>query len=221
MARSYHWRWVSSARCAQAFSKITWTDQRMTTHGRICSGVACGSVQKKASRPSFPAGSPTSTKRMSTGGKPRMYHSAVPEKTQNCLRCPRASPLPHRGEAHQDVVERTPIDPGARRQRDDRALRLSQPRAPGEPGRRGGRHLSARCGGPGPSVPTQRRPPWRSEGAGDGGHWGFRLGDAPPTREATGSTGWGAVRRTDRLGAGVSPRLPDDVLVPAARRPAV
>src|SRR6516162_7548631 len=49
IAWSDHWRWVSRPRWARLSSNVTSSDQRMTTHSRICSGVAWGSVQKNAS----------------------------------------------------------------------------------------------------------------------------------------------------------------------------
>jgi hypothetical protein len=61
MARSDHWRGVPSPTWARASSKVTSTDQRMTAHAKICTGVACRSVQKNASIRSFPWGSQTRT----------------------------------------------------------------------------------------------------------------------------------------------------------------
>ena len=88
IAWSDHWRWVSSPRWARTSSKVISTAQRTTTHSRLGTGVTWRSVQKKASSRSFPAGLPTSTERMATGGKPGVYHSAVREKPHSCCRCP-------------------------------------------------------------------------------------------------------------------------------------
>ena len=65
--RCWHWN-------LPAISKVTSTDQRMTIHGRICTGVASRSVQKKTSIRSLPSGSPTSTYRRATGGNLGMYY---------------------------------------------------------------------------------------------------------------------------------------------------
>jgi hypothetical protein len=67
-----------------------------------------------------------------------------------------------------------------------------------------------------PDLPSASRlSAQRAQETGDTGASGS--GDAPPTREVTDSTGWGAVRRTGRSGSGMSLRLRDDVLVPAAQ----
>src|SRR5262249_16025994 len=88
IAWSDHWRWVSSPRWARLSSDVTSSDQRMTTHSRICSGVACRSVQKNASMRRWPSGSVTSTYRIATEGNPGVYHRAVREKTHSFLRWP-------------------------------------------------------------------------------------------------------------------------------------
>jgi hypothetical protein len=69
-----------------ASSNCTSTDQRLMTHCRIYTGEVWRSVQKKASICSFPSGSQTSTKRMSTGGSPAVYHRAVRKKIHSYLR---------------------------------------------------------------------------------------------------------------------------------------
>jgi hypothetical protein len=61
---------------------VTATDQRLTTHGKISTGVACRSVQNKASRRSGLSGSHTQTNRIATGGILGVYHKAVREQTQ-------------------------------------------------------------------------------------------------------------------------------------------
>src|SRR5262249_14114427 len=73
---------------ARASSQVTSTDQRMTTHAKICPGVACRSVPKNASIRSFLSGSHTMTKRIATGGNLGVYHKAVREKTQSVLSWP-------------------------------------------------------------------------------------------------------------------------------------
>ena len=85
MAWSDHCRWVSTPRCARASSHVTSTDQRLTTHARMCAGVACRSVQQKAASRSVPSGSPTSTERMSTGRKPRLYRNGRVGKAPQLL----------------------------------------------------------------------------------------------------------------------------------------
>src|SRR6266511_2851998 len=103
IAWSDHWRWVSSPRWARLSSKVTSTDQRLTPHSRIGLEVAWRSVQQKASMRSSPSGSQTSTKRISTGGKPGVYHRAVCEKTHSVLRWP---PYQFTSTSSQGVSER-------------------------------------------------------------------------------------------------------------------
>src|SRR4029434_10950128 len=88
IAWSDHWRWVSSPRWARLSSNVTSRDQRMTTHSRICSGVACRSVQENASTRNWPSGADTSTYQRATGGSPGVYHRTVREKTRSFLRWP-------------------------------------------------------------------------------------------------------------------------------------
>jgi hypothetical protein len=141
------------------------------------------------------------------------------------------------------VVDRAPVDPRAL-QRGDRALLLGQPRAQGEQGVVGGRKLADLlghlpiCVNPAQTgrelclmdinPTTDRRYDLhrvslqgsnRAKETGD--TEAFGQGYAHPTRDATGSTGWGAVSRTDRLWSGVYPLLSDDVLFPASPLPAV
>ena len=81
MAWSDHWRWVSSPRWARASSKVTSTAHRLTTQGRLSTGVAARAVQKKAAMRSFLAGSHPMTTRLATGGTRGVYHKAVRENT--------------------------------------------------------------------------------------------------------------------------------------------
>jgi len=151
----------------------------------------------------------------------------------------RAHQPPHR--AHQDVGDRTPINAGAL-QRDDRALRRGQPRAPDAHGLVGGCQLTHRLGhltvrvDPAPTGPelrlmdgestADRRHAWpdtsrlSSNGATAARDTGaFGEGYAHPPRDALGSPGGAAVSSTDRFGSGVSPRHSDNVLFPVPASP--
>ena len=48
MARSDHWRWVSTPRCARASWKVTSSCQRRTNQAMIWVGATAGSVHNKA-----------------------------------------------------------------------------------------------------------------------------------------------------------------------------
>jgi len=80
IAWSDHWRWVARPSWARLSSNVTASDPRMTTHARLCAGVACRSVQKTASMRSWPSGSATNPERRSPGDNPGGYHRAVREK---------------------------------------------------------------------------------------------------------------------------------------------
>jgi len=66
------WRWVSTPRCAAALFKGHLNRPAHETHSRICTGGRLQVRAEKCFHPSLPSGSPTSTKRMSDWGKPRV-----------------------------------------------------------------------------------------------------------------------------------------------------
>ena len=70
MARSDHWRWVSTPRWVRASWKVTSSCQRSTNHSRI-------SVQRRDWGSKAHWGSRISTQRMMTGGLPERYQTAV------------------------------------------------------------------------------------------------------------------------------------------------
>src|ERR1019366_3127113 len=78
MARSDHWRWVSTPRWARVSSKVTSTCQRLMNQSRICLGSASRSVQRNACGWNLCLESRTRTHRMGTGGRPPWYQMAVP-----------------------------------------------------------------------------------------------------------------------------------------------
>jgi hypothetical protein len=84
MAWSDQWRGVSSPRCARPASNVT-SSQYIATHGEICPGVACRSVQQNAATRSSPSGSHTMTTRIATGGNLGVYQKAMCEKTRGVL----------------------------------------------------------------------------------------------------------------------------------------
>ncbi len=57
MARSDHWRWVSTPRWVRTSGKVTSSCPRRTNHSRICCGSAAGSVPSKAYGVQAPWGS--------------------------------------------------------------------------------------------------------------------------------------------------------------------
>ena len=77
MARSDHWRWVSTPRWVLTSWKVTSSCQRRTNHSKIWVGSAAGSVHSKAWVAKAPWGSRINTQRMRTGGLPERYHTAV------------------------------------------------------------------------------------------------------------------------------------------------
>src|SRR3954452_8054304 len=79
MARSDHWRWVSTPRWARHSAKVTSTCQRRTKQVRISTGSSSGSVLKKACGSCSPLGSRTRTQRSGTGGEPARYQTATSE----------------------------------------------------------------------------------------------------------------------------------------------
>lgn len=103
IAWSDPWRGLSSPRWARASAKVTSTDQRLTTHARMCAGVAARSGQRNAARRSWPAGSQTSTSRMATGGDPGVHPRAGWETTPSGLRWP---PYPSTSPVSQGVADR-------------------------------------------------------------------------------------------------------------------
>ena len=79
MARSDHWRWVSTPRWVRTSWKVTSSCHRSTNHWRIWVGSADGSVQSRAWGSKTPRGSRISTQRMVTAGLPERYQTAVCE----------------------------------------------------------------------------------------------------------------------------------------------
>src|SRR3954464_12483075 len=79
MARSDHWRWVSTPRWARLSEKVTSTCQRRTKQVRISTGSSSGSVLKKACGSRSPVGSRTRTQRSGTGGGAGRYQRAETE----------------------------------------------------------------------------------------------------------------------------------------------
>ncbi len=66
MARSDHWRCVSTPRCRRTSAKVTSTDQRRTNSCRMATGSAAWSVHRNACGSNSPAASRTSTQRIGT-----------------------------------------------------------------------------------------------------------------------------------------------------------
>jgi hypothetical protein len=83
--------WCPGRSCDRPSSKVTSTDQQMTTHGKISKGVACRSVQLKACIHAWRMGPPTNAEWMPTRGYLGVYHNSVHEKTHNV---PRGPPTP-------------------------------------------------------------------------------------------------------------------------------
>src|SRR4051794_3872155 len=101
IARSDHWRCVSTPRCARTSWDVVSTRQRETNQPRINAGVAPRSVLRNAEGSCSQDGSRTSTQRiearrasmcheasaaLGTGGMPAWYQTAVPVATNN-VRC--------------------------------------------------------------------------------------------------------------------------------------
>src|SRR5260370_9617522 len=59
MARSDHWRWVSTPRCSRVSWKVVSIDHRWTYHPRMVAGVASRLVHRKACGLAIPPGSRT------------------------------------------------------------------------------------------------------------------------------------------------------------------
>src|SRR5271163_2594368 len=78
IAKSDHWRCVSTPRCARTSWKVVSTRQRETSQPRMVAGVASRLVLRNADGSCSPDGSRTSTQRIGTGGTPAWYQSAVP-----------------------------------------------------------------------------------------------------------------------------------------------
>jgi len=106
MARSDHWRWVSTPRWARTSWKVTSSCQRRTNHSMTCLAGTSGSVHNRACGSNFPSGSRINTHRMGTVGLPRLYQSAVAEliSTERVLpsyqfhtSSPQCCPRPSRG----------------------------------------------------------------------------------------------------------------------------
>src|SRR4051812_48070175 len=79
MARSDHWRWVSTPRWSRTSRKVTSTCQRWTNQVRICNGSRVRSVQSRACGSKRPWGSRRSTQRIGTVGRPAWCQTAVEE----------------------------------------------------------------------------------------------------------------------------------------------
>ena len=77
MARSDHWRWVSTPRWSRTSRKVTSTCQRWTNQRTICSGSRAGSVQSRACGSKRCRGSRSSTQRIGTTGEPAWRQTAV------------------------------------------------------------------------------------------------------------------------------------------------
>ena len=80
MARSDHWRWVSTPRWSRTSRKVTSTCQRWTNQRTICSGSRAGSVQSRACGSKRRWGSRSSTQRIGTTGRPAWRQTAVAEQ---------------------------------------------------------------------------------------------------------------------------------------------
>jgi len=84
IAKSDHWRWVSTPRWVRTSWKVTSppeADHRRTNHSMTWLAGTAGSVHNKACGSNFPRGSRINTHRMGTLGLPRLYQTAVPELT--------------------------------------------------------------------------------------------------------------------------------------------
>src|SRR3954447_9564217 len=80
IAKSDHWRWVSTPRWRRASSKVASPAHRIAYQVRISDADLCGSEQTKTRVSARPAGSRVSTQR--TGRvMPRAFHRAVPVAT--------------------------------------------------------------------------------------------------------------------------------------------
>src|SRR3954468_4157665 len=79
MARSDHWRWVSTPRWSRTSRKVTSTCQRWTNQVRICNGSRVRAVQRRAWGSKRPWGSRRSTQRIGTVGRPAWCQTAVEE----------------------------------------------------------------------------------------------------------------------------------------------
>src|SRR3954447_10406845 len=91
IARSDHWRWVSTPRWSRTSRKVTSTRRRRTNQRTTCSGSRAGSVRSRAWGSKRPRGSRSSTQRIGTTGEPAWRHTAVPEQTSTTR-----SPSPYR-----------------------------------------------------------------------------------------------------------------------------
>src|ERR1700687_2075410 len=76
MARSDHWRWVSTPRCSRVSWNVVSMDQRWTYHPRMVAGAASRSVHRKAWGLRISAGVRTTNNRVGRGGSPPWYQIA-------------------------------------------------------------------------------------------------------------------------------------------------
>src|SRR3954463_2825881 len=130
MARSDHWRWVSTPRWSRTSRKVTSTCQRWTNQVRICNGSRVRSVQSRACGSKRPWGSRRSTQRIGTVGRPAWCQTAGGGRIRH------GPPPPAIPTRHRDALPlRSRVDQRRGEARQALALGPGPPARPGLAGR--------------------------------------------------------------------------------------